>query len=339
MNATDGWGGRLVLAAQDYRRDRARWRAARKAGLGASDTAAILGLNPYRTALDVWLDKTSPDAGEDGSEATDWGHILETPVARRTVRMYPELGKLVPTPGLLAHPDHPWMLATPDFGLAPRGSARAQVTALLEVKTTSVRAYRRAWAPGTPPAMVQVQVQQQMAVTGHAEAWVTCFVGGDGGPGRLAEPCRIARSEDVIEQIVTYAGDWWRAHVESGVRPDPVFADADKLGSLFPADEALEPLTATPDLDALLATVAEARERIRSWEAEEARARFAIETALAGRTAIVSASGDILATWKPQTVRRLNQRKLAADHPGLLEQYKDAVTGRGALRITTLEDS
>jgi predicted phage-related endonuclease len=117
-----------------------------------------------------------------------------------------------------------------------------------------------------------------------------------------------------------------------------VFQDADKLAALFPADEALEPVTATPHLDAQLAAVAEARANIKIWETAEARAKFAIETALKGRTAIVSASGDILATWKPQTVRRLNQRKLAADHPELLEKYKEPVTGRGALRITTLED-
>jgi predicted phage-related endonuclease len=167
---------------------------------------------------------------------------------------------------------------------------------------------------------------------------VACFVGGDGGPGRLAEPVRIARSPEVIGRIIGYAGAWWLHHIVEGVRPEPVFADADKLASLFPADESLEPVTATPELDAQLATIAEARAQIRTWEAAEARAKFAVETALAGRTAIVSASGDILATWKPQTVRRLNQRRLAAEHPGLLEQYKEAVTGRGALRITTLED-
>jgi putative phage-type endonuclease len=339
MEAPHGFGGRLILAASDYRRDRARWLEARRSGLGASDTAAVLGLNPYRTALDVWLDKKTGDPVEEGSDATEAGQRLESTIARWTVSKYPHLGKLIPTPGLLRHPEFHWMLATPDFGLAPRGRAGAQVSALLEVKTTSVRSYRRYWTDGNPPAMVQVQVQQQLAVTGHDMAWVACFVGGDGGPGRLMEPVPIDRNPEVIGQIIGYGGAWWMHHILEGVRPEPVFQDADKLAALFPADEALEPVTATPELDAQLATIAEARAQIRNWEAAEARAKFAVETALKGRTSIVSASGDILATWKPQTVRRLNQRKLAADHPGLIEQYKEPVTGRGALRITTLEDS
>ena len=48
MTMPDGLGGVLVLAADDYRRDRALWLKARRDGLGASDTAAILGLNSYR---------------------------------------------------------------------------------------------------------------------------------------------------------------------------------------------------------------------------------------------------------------------------------------------------
>ena len=33
----------------------------RKKGIGGSDVASILGVSPYRTALEVYHDKTSPD--------------------------------------------------------------------------------------------------------------------------------------------------------------------------------------------------------------------------------------------------------------------------------------
>ena len=41
--------------------NRQEWLRERKNYLGGSDLGAIAGLNPYRTALDVYLDKTSDD--------------------------------------------------------------------------------------------------------------------------------------------------------------------------------------------------------------------------------------------------------------------------------------
>jgi len=35
-----------------------QWLAERKKGIGGSDVGAILGVNPYRSRMDVWLDKT-----------------------------------------------------------------------------------------------------------------------------------------------------------------------------------------------------------------------------------------------------------------------------------------
>ena len=317
---TGGFGGVLVMPSADYRRDRGLWTKARKSGLGASDTAAILGLNHYRTALDVWLEKTAPgDPGDaELSEATAWGHILETPVARRTVKQHPHLGKLVPTPGLLAHPEHPWMLATVDFGLAPRGSRTAPVRALLEVKTTSVANYRRNWLEGVPPAGIQVQCQQQMAVTGLDECWVTCFVGGDSGPGKLAEPFRVARSERVIEQLVHYAGTWWADHVVAGVRPEPTFADADKLASLYPADESLDAVPLTGQLEDRLSTYLDAKRRADEAKEEADRASFDLRKAMGPRTAIADLDGRVVATCKTQTRRTLDKKGLAKDRPDVM---------------------
>jgi putative phage-type endonuclease len=311
----------MVLSAGDYRKDRARWLAARRSGLGASDTAAILGLNNYRTALDVWLDKTSPAAPVDDelSEAAAWGHILETPVARRTVKKHPHLGKLVPTPGLLAHPDHPWMLATVDFGLAARGSRDAPVRSLLEVKTTSVHNYRANWIDGVPPAGIQVQAQQQMAVTGLDECWVTCFVGGDSGPGKLAEPYRVARSETVIEQLIHYAGTWWADHVAAHVRPEPTFADADKLAMLYPADDAADAVVMDAGLEDVLADYLDHRRRADALALRADELRFRLQKAMAERTALAWPDGRVAVTNKEQVRKSLDKKALAAERPDVAD--------------------
>lgn len=40
----------------------------RRAGIGGSDIAAILGLSKYKTAYDVWLDKRGEAPAEDESD-------------------------------------------------------------------------------------------------------------------------------------------------------------------------------------------------------------------------------------------------------------------------------
>lgn len=323
-----GLGGRLVLASADYRRDRSKWLRARRSGLGASEMAAILGLTgEWKTGLDVYLEKTSDAEPEPGppSEQAHFGNLLEPIVARDTVRRWPELGKLVPTPGLLAHPEQDWMLATIDYGLAPRGKRGAPVTALLEVKTTSDRNYRHKWIDGVPPAGIQVQCQQQMAVTGAELTWVTCWVRDN---AQLKDPFPVYRSESVIEQLIHYGGLWWRDYVQARVRPDPRFEDRHKLASLFPADDSAGALIVNEELESALADLLDARRRIKAAELDEERAKFKIQTAMRERTAIATPDGDVLVTWKESTSRRLDQKALAADHPELVAKYKPAKTSR-----------
>ena len=52
-------------------------RTTRKRFIGSSDAAAILGMDPYRTAYDVWLEKTGKVDGFEGNAATEAGNLLE----------------------------------------------------------------------------------------------------------------------------------------------------------------------------------------------------------------------------------------------------------------------
>src|ERR1044072_7957782 len=81
--------------------------------LARADTAisAILGQNPYRSALDVVLEKKGKAPPFNGNDRTKWGTLLE-PVIRRD---YEERhGCRVEVPGTISHPRHQWWLASPD---------------------------------------------------------------------------------------------------------------------------------------------------------------------------------------------------------------------------------
>ena len=53
------------------------WLDDRKKGLGGTDVSAILGLNEYRNAFDVWAEKTDRVGSIEDNEAMKRGRLLE----------------------------------------------------------------------------------------------------------------------------------------------------------------------------------------------------------------------------------------------------------------------
>lgn len=96
--------------------ERKDWLARRRKGIGGSDAAAILGLSPWRTEMDVWLDKM-----EMGHETVDpardffldLGTQLEPVIARLYER---ETGRktMLPLPQIWQHPEHEMLIGSPD---------------------------------------------------------------------------------------------------------------------------------------------------------------------------------------------------------------------------------
>jgi putative phage-type endonuclease len=78
---------RLVGTKQLPRED---WLAVRKLGIGSSDAAAAVGLNPYKSQLELWMEKTGRDESlpkldpQDEESPAYWGNILEPIVAAHT---------------------------------------------------------------------------------------------------------------------------------------------------------------------------------------------------------------------------------------------------------------
>ena len=66
---------------------KAEWLRLRRNGIGGSDAAAIMGLSPWRTAMDVWLEKTGEFTRDDEeNEQMYWGTVLEAVVAEEFTR-------------------------------------------------------------------------------------------------------------------------------------------------------------------------------------------------------------------------------------------------------------
>lgn len=75
-------GGELVLTVEQGR-DRERWLAERRKGIGGSDIAMLMGDSTYGTDFDVWLDKTGRTPDKEQSLPMEMGVRFEAAVAEK----------------------------------------------------------------------------------------------------------------------------------------------------------------------------------------------------------------------------------------------------------------
>ncbi|MGF7145360.1 putative phage-type endonuclease [Anaerotaenia torta] len=185
---------------------RSEWLQYRKMGIGGSDAGAICGLNPYTSAISVYLDKINPDSEVVDNEAMRQGRDLENYVAERFIQ---ETGLKVRKANVMyAHDQFPFMLANVDRMIIGEAAG-------LECKTTNVLNADK-WKDGEVPAHYQIQCHHYMAVTG-AKAWYIAVV----ILGKEFKYVRIERDEDIISNLITIEADFWNNHVLKGVMPDP----------------------------------------------------------------------------------------------------------------------
>lgn len=140
----------MTVAAKPL--SRAKWLAMRSKALGGTDVAAIVGLDPYRTPIDVFNLKTGKVPPEPENQMMVAGRILEPGV----VTMYcARTGRKAKRTPVLVHPEHPFLMGTPDRRVWDK---ERPLSGLLEVKTHGAAAFEKVREEGLYPAHV-VQLQ------------------------------------------------------------------------------------------------------------------------------------------------------------------------------------
>jgi len=180
--------------------------ADRRKGIGSSDAAAVLGLHPFRTPLDVWLDKTDKIDGFQGNEATRRGDLLEPVILKMTED---EIGSPIRAPkqtfvkGVL------------------RGNIDGMVDKfckggiIVEAKSSL---HPVGWGePGSDiiPQHVLIQVMHQMICADSDEAIVSKL-----GAFFDLSIYHAYYDLDAAEKIEEYCERWWRDYVVADVEPE-----------------------------------------------------------------------------------------------------------------------
>lgn len=127
-----------MLQVRNYP-SREEWLQARKNYIGGSDAAAILGLNPWKTNVDLWEEKTGRKEKEDISdkEAVKFGSMAE-PYLRELFKLdNPDLEVRYMENNMFLNDTYPWAHASLDGWLKDREGR----TGILEIKTTTIQNY------------------------------------------------------------------------------------------------------------------------------------------------------------------------------------------------------
>jgi putative phage-type endonuclease len=302
---------RLVSTKELSRDD---WLDVRKRGIGSSDAAAAVGLNPYQSALELWLIKTGRDAGlpkaafDDEHSPMYWGTLLEPIVAAHYVKRTGH--KVRRINAVLQHSTLPWMLANIDREVL--GSTEVSI---LECKTAGIHG-SRLWKDGVPE-YVQIQVQHQLAVTGKQAADVAVLLG-----GQELQVHRIHRDEALIANLIELEARFWR-YVESDTPPpaDGSESAGVALSVLFPADAGT-----TVDLrgDTALNRVFEdwvaIRDKLKQLEVQESQCKHTLQQAMGEAIKATFEAGAV--SWKKaKDSVTLDTAALLKAQPELLSQY------------------
>lgn len=310
--------------------DHEQWLAVRKRGIGSSDAAAAVGLNPYKSQLELWMEKTGRDDElpkidpEDDSTPVYWGTLLEHIVAAQYTRRTGNRIRRVNA--VLQHPTRSWMLANLDREVV--GVPDVQI---LECKTAGING-ARLWRDGVPE-YVQLQVMHQLAVTGKQAADVAVLI-----CGQELRVHRIERDERLIEQLVELERRFWLM-VEEDRAPATDGSDSahQALQALYPLDRG-DVLDFSGDLlmSALFSDLLAVRQVLKAQTEHEARIKQAIQQRMGTASRAVFETGAV--SWKrSQDSEVLDSERLCRDEPELARCFMK--TKPGSRRFTVHDDN
>lgn len=291
--------------------DKREWLKYRKSGIGGSDAGAVCGLNPYRTAMQVYQDKVSEEIEEMDNEAMRQGREFEDYVAKRFMEA---TGKKVRRANAMFYnEEYSFMLADVDRMVVGENAG-------LECKTASPYMADK-WKDGNIPLSYQIQCYHYMAVS-NADAWYLAVV----IYGREFKYYKIERDEAVIADLIQIEKAFWENHVMKQQIPDP---DGSKLADSVIAEYYKNSIADTIPLTGFnekLERRQELSELIGRMDMEKKKIEQELKLYLGENER--AENEQFMVSWKSVQSNRLDEKRLKEEEPEIYEKYKKSVPSR-----------
>lgn len=288
-----------------------KWLLYRKQGIGGSDAGAVCGLNPYRTAIQVYYDKTSDEVEVIDNEAMRQGRELEEYVARR---FYEASGKKVRRANAMFYDEnHPFMLADVDRMVVGENAG-------LECKTASPYAEGN-WQEGKIPFSYQLQCHHYMSVC-NADAWYLAVL----IYGRDFKYYKIERDEEIIRNLIHMEKNFWNEHVLKRVIPDP---DGSKVADAAIAERFKKTESVAIPLNGFDEKLKRRQELLSLLDKMETEKRqIDQELKLYLGDAEIAENTSYRVSWKPVTRSSLDEKRLKEEEPEIYDKYLRVTSSR-----------
>jgi putative phage-type endonuclease len=299
--------------------------------LGGSDAAAVMGLSPWATPVELWQEKTGRKRKDPEDpirkRILERGHRLEPFIRDMTMEKLRSMGlevDLVACNERYVDREHPFLSCEVDFELRLTGEIDIGGLPVMlddehvnaDAKSVSGFARKKWGAENTEDVPVEyaAQFMHGLMITGRLYCLVAALRSFDD-----VDIYWTVRDDETIAGMRPKLVDFWLNHVIADIAPDPL--KFDDIKALFPVDNGLA-IEASEDIAEKVAQLRDVRERMRQFkEAEEALA-FEIANFISPNTRLTH-EGEDLMTWKGQGDTRVDVSLLES-----AELYeRDANTG------------
>lgn len=268
--------------------NRDEWLKERRNHLGASDAAAVLGLDPFRSPIDVWVEKVHPELlDEQENDFLEFGHDVEPAIERRYER---ETQRTVyhPEPAIVVHPRYPELACTPD-GLSDTPDA-----IVVEYKFQKWSDTFGAEGSDEIPDNYLTQVCHQMACTNRERADVAVMPG--------APPIRVYRAyrdRELENQLIDRLRAWWADHVVKGIEPaiDASAGWSSYLAKKYPVSKGEIVKCDDPTTISYVKSYSQVCAEIEKWEQLKEHNKNSIKAFIGENDGLVTPDGTKI-TWR-----------------------------------------
>lgn len=298
--------------------------------IGGSDVAAILGVSPWKSPHELWLQKTGRAAREEitpqQQKRFDRGHRLEPVVLDMLLDRLRDEGlevELLRTNERYIDVEHQFMACEIDFELRVTGDIEIAGEMVHldgehingDCKTVHPFAAKKWGEESTDEVPIEyaAQFMHGLGITGRDRCIVATLIGMDD-----LLIYWVQRDQETIDGIRARIVQYWNECVIADVAPDPI--DFDDAKAIY-AKAAGTKIEATSEIRDAVFTLSEVKQKLKSFEASEEELSFRIADFMRPHS-ILTFGGNEIATWKNQDHTSLDQKLLAEELPDVTAQYK-----------------
>lgn len=292
-------------------KDRTEWLKYRESGIGSSEVATIVGLNPWETPYQLWRRKVGLDAPKQENFAMKAGHYLEDAVS---LFWQDETGQQVIKSSagdwLIRDDERPYLQVSPDrtYWLADMPHSNEN-KGILECKTTQMTIDE-----DDIPKHWFVQVQYQLGVAGYQHgslAWLT--------QGRNFGYKDLAFVPDFFAWLVEEVDKFWLDNIQG--KQEPTAANVQDILLKYNRHTDGKIVEVNDEIFAAYQELKEVRDELSAIEEKKAALEEKIKLGF-GDAEAISYDGQTLATWKaPKPSNKFDAKAFTAAHPDLAKEF------------------